>query len=123
MEFFQFLKNSVDAPEKKEATPTKESSSNNKGNKIDNFINGRTPKKREKHASKQANQDENKAYLRSGLKIRVIFKPGSRLNYYKDYIGEIKYYKSPNDYALVVLWAMNSLNQIRMPVDHFQIID
>jgi len=115
MEYFQFLKNSVESP-----TRSEQKGEHSK-NKIESFINGRTPNRKEKR--KSDNRDENKAYLRNGLKIRVIHKPGSRLNYYKGYIGEIKYYKSPNDYALVVLWAMNSLNQIRMPVDHFQIMD
>lgn len=111
MDFFQFLDNTTATSSKSEDHP------NGKKKRV-------TQTRRE--ASKRdtpSDNDKNKAYLKVGQKIRVIYKPGSQLNYYKGYIGEVKYYRSPNNFALVILWAMNSLNQIRMPIDHFMICE
>lgn len=131
MDFFQFLNNSTGTPSstlpKGSVTDDSRKRAVRSHKEQQTFAQQATSNKkstqRGDQKDKKGHKEENKAYLRIGQKIRVIYKPNSTLNFYKGYIGEIKYYKSPNEYALVILWAMNSLNTIRMPIDHFMICD
>lgn len=127
MDFFQFLNNSTGSSKSSvtDAEHKRDSQNHNHKHKEQQTFAPKSSqnKKGTQRGDQKGHKEENKAYLRNGQKIKVIYKPKSTLNYYKGYIGEIKYYKSPNEYALVVLWAMNSLNPIRMPIDHFMICD
>lgn len=55
--------------------------------------------------------------------VKIIYNPNSPLNCYKGYIGEIKNYRTDQDYALIFLHAINSPQLIRFPLTHFQLYD
>lgn len=73
----------------------------------------------------QAVQQKHALYenIHKGTCIRVIYMSGSVLNVYKGYIGEVRDYRRGQDYALVTLTALNNGNLLKMPLEHFQIID
>jgi hypothetical protein len=58
-------------------------------------------------------------HIKSGDNIRMIHRPNSILNCYKGYIGEIKEYKKGQSYALIFLYAINTYNLIKVPIEHF----
>jgi hypothetical protein len=58
-----------------------------------------------------------------GTSIRIIGIPGSMLNSYKGYIGEVRDYKRGQDFAMVTLNAINNGNLIKVPLEHFEIIE
>jgi len=57
--------------------------------------------------------------IRVGEMIKVVRMEGGIYNCYKGYIGEVKDYKRGNDWALVILHAVNCPKLLRMPLDHF----
>jgi hypothetical protein len=61
--------------------------------------------------------------ISKGTSIRVIGLEGSLLNVYKGYIGEVRDYRRGQDYALVTLMALNNGNLLKMPLEHFQLLE
>ncbi len=60
--------------------------------------------------------------VKVGNNIRVIKYDNSPLNIYKGYVGEIKAYKSGQNYAMIFLHAIQTYNLIKMPLEHFIIL-
>lgn len=61
-------------------------------------------------------------HVRQGMFVKVVAIPNSALNVYKGYKGEIKEYKSGNEYAVVVLHCINNLPAVKFPLNHFVIV-
>lgn len=57
--------------------------------------------------------------IKKGSFVQIIYKPNSRHNIYKGYIGEVKEYVRNQDYALIMLHALNTPKSFRFPLDHF----
>lgn len=61
--------------------------------------------------------------IKIGQFIKVHYLPGSLLNSYKGYIGEVREYKQGQEHALITLHALNTQRPIRMSIEHFHPID
>lgn len=57
--------------------------------------------------------------IRKGTLVRIIRKPKSPHNIYKGYIGEVKEYVKNQDYAIIMLHALNTPKCFRFSLDHF----
>jgi hypothetical protein len=61
--------------------------------------------------------------IRRGTQIKIIRVKNSILNVYKGYIGEIRDYRRGQDYAMVTLNAVNNSTPIKVPLEHFEILE
>ena len=79
-----------------------------------------TPKDTPKDTLKPHSLYEN---IRRGTPVKIVRMKNSVLNVYKGYIGEIKDYRRGQDYAMVTLNAVNNSTPIKIPLEHFEILE
>jgi hypothetical protein len=61
--------------------------------------------------------------IRVGNRIKIVRLEGGNFNHYKGYIGEVKDYKKDHPTALIIVHAVNMPKLLRVPLEHFVIID
>jgi hypothetical protein len=63
--------------------------------------------------------DVNDCTIKRGDFIKMVYKEKGSHNMYKGYIGEVKVYRKGQEYAMVILHAMNDMKLMRVSIDHF----
>jgi hypothetical protein len=60
--------------------------------------------------------------IRKGNMVKIKKLDNSELNYYKGYIGEVRYYKKDQTQALIFLHARNNNVVISFPLTHLELL-
>jgi transcription antitermination factor NusG len=81
----------------------------------------------EKEKSKPTEQPTNTEEIKQVYKkfkkgdfVKIVRVKDSLLNHYKGYIGEIREYRTNQDFAIVFLHAINAVTYIKFPLEHLE---
>lgn len=91
----------------------------NKGNKNDENGPRTNPQPVLTQNKQTTRTDLNDYTIKRGDNIKMVYKEKGSHNMYKGYIGEVKDYRKGQDYAMVILHAMNDMKLMKVSIDHF----